>query len=109
MQIAGNTCKVCGRGIVISSEGKFCPQCRTFAHVACEPAATCSVCGHPSETLAPITPDPRSEAFVPSALRPPRSGAPVLAVGLVLISFFVLLLFLIITHGHAFSLGAPRR
>jgi hypothetical protein len=102
MQIAGNICRACGNGIVLSREGKFCPHCRAFVHLACEPLARCGVCGQPFEKFDPPSADPLVDALIPSALRPPRSGGSVFAVSMVLIVLFVLVLFLMITHGHAF-------
>jgi hypothetical protein len=102
MQIAGNTCRVCEQPIVPSSEGQFCPHCSALAHLACEARETCTFFGNVFKKFVPSPADPLSEAVIPSALRPPRSGGPVLAVGLVLIIAFVVVLFLIITNGHAF-------
>jgi len=71
-------------------------------HATCEPVSTCGVCNAPFESFTPPKADPRSDALVPSALRPAKSGGPVFAVTLVLILAFVLILFLFITHGHLF-------
>ena len=80
MQIAGNSCKICDRGIILSSEGKFCPRCGTCVHLACEPRDKCVVCGQPYQNFEPRKPDPLSEAVVPPALRPTKSGGPTLAI-----------------------------
>ncbi len=104
MQIAGNKCKVCGRSIVLSKEGKFCARCGTFMHLACEPREDCSACGQPLRLETPPDTDPLRDAILPPALRPARSG-PLLIALLVLVPA---LLFLIIyyailnalAHGH---------
>jgi hypothetical protein len=79
MQIAGNTCRICDRGIILSSEGKFCPYCGTYVHLACEPRGKCDVCGQPYQIFEPPKADPLSDAVVPPALRPSRSGGPAFA------------------------------
>ena len=102
MQIAGNRCKVCERGIILSSEGKFCPRCGTCVHLACEPRGECDGCGQPYQHFEPPKADPRSQAVVPLALRPVRSGGPtfVTLVGVVLL-LLVMLFAYVLTHMHA--------
>jgi len=85
MQIPGNKCKVCGRNIVLSSEGEYCRECKSFAHEACEPGDVCSVCGKPLERYKGPEADPMRDAIVPRSLRPVGSGAAALAIGLVLL------------------------
>jgi hypothetical protein len=105
MQIAGSKCKICGHGIVLSTEGKFCRRCETVFHTACEPADTCAICGQRYEAQAPIKPDPLREALLPRALRPAKSGGPALAVA-ALIAFALLSLIagyvtqLLMSDGH---------
>ena len=94
MQIAGSICKVCSEAIVLSREGKFCPECKTFVHVRCEPPPGCSACGSRFESFIPAAADPLSDALLPSALRPAGSGGPVFAIVLVLTLVFVLILLL---------------
>ena len=79
-QIAGNRCSVCSQNIVLSSEGKGCAHCQTFVHATCEPRETCGVCGQPYLFQKRPQFDPVSDAVLPRALRPAKSGAPMLAV-----------------------------
>jgi hypothetical protein len=90
MQIAGNKCKVCGRSIVLSSEGKFCPRCGTFAHFACEARDNCDICGRQFQHYERPEADPLRDAILPRALRPTKSSGPVLF----LAALFVFLIFL---------------
>ena len=89
MQIAGNRCKICERGIILSSEGKFCPRCGTCVHLACEPRGECGVCGQSYQNFERPKADPLSAAVVPPALRP---GGPTFAIiaGAVLLLLVVL-------------------
>ena len=103
MQIAGSTCRVCKRGILLSREGKFCPVCNVAVHLTCELETTCRACGQPFQNLDHPKTDVLSDAVIPKALRTPRSGGPVFAVAVVLILVFVFILLLVITHGHAFG------
>ena len=80
MEIAGNKCKVCDRNIVLSSEGVFCARCGTFAHITCEPEANCGVCGQLLRHFEPPIADPLRDAILPRALRPVKSGGPILLV-----------------------------
>lgn len=66
------------RDIVLSSEGKFCPRCGAYAHLACEPEPQCHVCGQAFQHQESPKPDPRGEAILPRALRPTNSFGPVL-------------------------------
>jgi hypothetical protein len=79
VQIAGNPCKVCGQIITLSSEGKACPHCQTVVHAACDHNETCMVCSQAYRAYERPPVDPLSEAVLPRALRPARSGAPALA------------------------------
>ena len=90
MQIAGNKCKVCGHNIVLSSEGKFCPHCGKYAHLVCEACDNCDICGGPFQQYESPDADPMRDAILPRALRPAKSGGPVLF----LAALFVLLIFL---------------
>jgi hypothetical protein len=103
MQIAGDNCKLCGRKIILSKEGKCCVQCGTAVHLACEVRPNCDLCGQPYQGYEPPKPDPRSEAFVPSALRPAKSSGPVLLLAAGLVLLFSLLCYCInhaLRHGH---------
>jgi hypothetical protein len=95
MQSAGNRCKVCERNIVLSSEGKYCPRCGTFAHVACEPQNDCPVCGQPFQGYERPEADPLRDAILPRALRPSGSGGPLMIALLILLP---VVLFLIIYY-----------
>jgi len=99
IQIAGNPCKVCGQIITLSSEGKTCPHCQTVVHTACDPNETCRSCSQPYRAYERPTVDPLSEAVLPPALRPARSGAPALALlimGLLIVA--MLIIWFALTH-----------
>jgi hypothetical protein len=96
MQIAGNRCRVCGSNITFSSEGKYCPRCQAFAHMACSPQDTCDVCGQAFERYEVPKFDPVSDAIVPSALRPSKAAGLVIAAGLILL---LALLFFMVWFG----------
>jgi hypothetical protein len=105
MQIAGNKCRVCGRSIVLSSEGKYCEGCGAFAHAACEPAGSCPICGQPFQEYERPKPDPLRDALLPRALRPARSGGPLMVALLILLPVLVFLLIYYaietaLAHGH---------
>jgi hypothetical protein len=105
MQIAGSKCRVCGSNITLSTEGKYCPQCGTYVHLACAPKHTCGECGQPFERYEPPTPDPLREGILPRALRPSRSGGLVMAAGLILLLAFLVFIFYwgfldMISRGH---------
>src|SRR6266498_2668936 len=102
MQIAGSICKVCGRPIIFSSDGKFCPCCESAAHLLCEPADTCGICGEPFQFERTPKADPLAQALIPRALRPARSGGPFLAISAVLVFAAVYVIWMLITHGHGF-------
>jgi hypothetical protein len=95
MQIAGNKCRVCEHTIVLSSEGKYCGGCAAFVHVTCEPAGSCPVCGQAFQEYERPKPDPMREAVLPRALRPARSGGPLMVALLIL---FVVVVFLVIYY-----------
>jgi len=97
MQIAGNQCTVCGENITLSSEGKFCADCKTVVHVTCVPSDHCSRCGQPYHFYERPKVDPLSDAVVPRALRPVKSGAPALAV-------FIMGLIMVVIIGIGISL-----
>ena len=106
MQTAGANCNVCGRRIVLSKEGKCCVHCGTIVHLACEARPNCHLCGQPYQGYEPPKPDPKSEAFVPWALRPARSGGPVLLLATGLALLFGLLCYCInhaLHHGQLFA------
>jgi len=103
MQIAGGKCNVCGRSVVLSCEGKCCVQCGTIVHLACEAGPNCHLCGQPYQGYEPPKPNPKSDAFVPRALRPARSGGPVLMLATGLALLFGLLCYCInhaLRHSH---------
>ena len=89
MQIAGNTCKLCERRIILSIEGKFCAPCGTVAHLTCEPRAQCNVCDQLYQFFEPAKADPMADAVLPPALRPTSSGIPMTAALLMLLLFFM--------------------
>jgi hypothetical protein len=95
MQIAGNACKICGRKIVFSNEGKFCANCGTSVHLGCEPEAKCDVCNQPLQHYEPPRADLLGQAILPPALRPAKSAGPMLTALLLLVSvlFFLIVLF----------------
>jgi|SRR5215467_5121560 len=103
MQIAGNKCKVCGKEIILSSEGKFCARCEVVTHLTCEPRNSCDVCGEPYQTYERPKADPKSEALLPRTLRPANLGAPVLMFIVVLALLIMVALYLIkagLESGH---------
>ncbi len=105
MQIAGTLCKVCGRNIVLSSEGKFCPRCETAVHLTCEPQDSCATCGQPYQADKAPEADPLRDAVLPPALRPNRSGGPAFAVsvGVAFLLLAVIIWFAVeyvLSHGH---------
>ncbi len=89
MQIAGTICRVCGKNIVVSGEGKFCAQCKRSAHLGCDSGATCAVCGQAYEIAKEPEENALSEAVLPRALRPNR-GAGLAVASLVGVVFFLL-------------------
>ena len=95
MQIAGSKCGVCGRNIVLSSEGKCCPHCNICAHIVCETRDNCEICGRPFQQYERPEADPMRDAILPRALRPAKSGGPVLFLA-------ALLLFLIFLAYYGF-------
>mgnify|MGYP001399056656 CR=1 FL=1 len=97
MQVAGNKCKVCGRNIALSTEGRFCAHCEIFVHAACAPQDNCDVCGRPLECEESPKADPIAEATLPRALRPSNISGPLLALA-ALILFLVFLFFYNIIH-----------
>jgi hypothetical protein len=96
MQIAGNKCKVCERGIILSTDGKFCERCGTLVHLACALADNCDVCGQRWQRYEPPKPDPMRDAILPLSLRPSKSGGALVAAGLILLLAF---LFFIVWFG----------
>ena len=102
VQIAGNKCKICERGIILSSEGKFCPRCGTCAHLACEPRGECGVCGQSYQDFERPKAGPLSEAVVPPALRPAKSGGPVFAI---FVGAVLLLLVILVAYALAHARG----
>src|SRR5215467_7872706 len=95
MQIAGNKCKVCGKEIILSSEGKFCARCEVVTHLTCEMRTNCDVCGEPYQAYERCKADPKSEGLLPRALRPVNLGAPVLMFIAVLAFLIMVALYLI--------------
>jgi|SRR5579859_1248940 len=99
LQIAGMDCNVCRQSIVIATEGKFCPHCQAAVHIACEPRDTCCVCGQAYRYQERPKVDPLTEAIVPRALRPARSGAGALAVFIMgTLSVVILVIWFALTH-----------
>ena len=76
MEIAGSTCSICQRRVVLAIEGKFCPCCGSVVHLACEPGDACGVCGRSFQRYERPSIDPTQDAIVPRALRT-GSGGPV--------------------------------
>ena len=95
---------MCGSNITFSSEGKYCNRCDTTAHLACEPSATCGVCGQAYLLDELPKPDPLRDALLPPELRPSRSDRPGFAIA---VGFAFLLLAIIIwcTIQHALAHG----
>jgi hypothetical protein len=103
MQIAGSTCEICHRTLVLSSEGKFCSRCRIIVHRACESQTECHVCGQPFQDFEPSVIDPIEEAVIPRGLRDVNTGMGVALLvagvaGLIVILFCGL--FYILSHGQ---------
>jgi len=98
MQIAGNECKVCGRSIIFSNEGKFCGQCGTVVHLSCESESKCKVCGQAYEGYEPQKANLLRDLVVARAARENRSDtwsvAMVLMVGLAVLLLIVRFLLL---------------
>src|SRR5262245_22063232 len=102
MQIPGNTCRICERRIVFANEGKFCRRCGVFVHLTCLPQAECDICGEPFQNEECQKHDPLRDAIVPPALRPGKSGAPMLVIGLALVLLLILVLLgLILENVHS--------
>src|SRR5881396_2697693 len=74
MQIAGSTCNVCDRKVVLSLDGKFCPHCGIVVHRACEAETNCRVCGRAFREDEHPSVDPAREAVLPRALRERNTG-----------------------------------
>ena len=99
MQIAGNRCKVCAQKITLSAEGKYCALCQAVVHTACAPNDACSDCGQPYQLYERPKVDPLSDAVLPRALRPAKSGAPLLAVFIMmLVLMAVITIGFVLTH-----------
>ena len=105
MQIAGSTCKICERKIVLGLDGKFCPDCGVVVHRACEPQTKCHVCGQEFHDCERPGIDPTREAVLPRGLRSSLSAGPPMAM---LLAFVVVLLVIVLyyalidvlSHGH---------
>src|SRR5689334_9138386 len=91
MQIAGNTCTICGGRIVFADEGKFCLKCQTVAHLACCSEPRCPVCSGPFTEYQRPKADPDSVRFNSQAERNFGPAAAVLFVvfGLVIVLWLV--------------------
>jgi hypothetical protein len=104
MQIAGIVCKVCGQNIILSSEGKFCPGCRTAVHLTCESQDSCAVCGQAYEVDKGPEADPLRDAVLPPELRPNRSGGPAFAISVgvafLLLAVIIWLIEYALSRGH---------
>jgi hypothetical protein len=77
--------------------------CRAVVHVACEPCPNCDLCGQPYQGYQLPNADTRSEAFVPSALRPAKSGGSILLLVAGIALLFSLLCYCInhaLRYGH---------
>ena len=106
MEIAGSKCKICGCGIIFSTEGKFCARCGTYVHLTCEPETKCDVCGQSFQQYEPPKADPLREAILPRALRSTASSSQKFAIllgGVVLAIMAGILFWLfqeVLAHGH---------
>ncbi len=78
MQIAGNKCRICSLPIVLSTEGKGCPQCQTVRHLSCDTGDVCSICGQPFVRDEPSPFNPAEDAVLPPSLRAEKNAAPAL-------------------------------
>lgn len=106
MQIAGNKCKVCGRNIVLSAEGRFCAGCGTVVHCTCEAQAKCEVCGNAYQAYERPKVGPLDEAILPPALRYFKSGGPTFAiVSTTALGFLAIILWYAIEYALAHSHG----
>ena len=70
IQVAGDTCVICGNKIVFAQDGKCCPNCGIVVHCACDSENNCDRCGGAYQNYEHPTGDPAREAFVPRSLRP---------------------------------------
>jgi hypothetical protein len=95
MQIVGNRCKVCGREIVFSTDGRFCARCETVVHLRCESGPNCDICGQPLCQEESPGGDILGRAILPAALRPVRSNGPMLPLLLIVVSALVFLIVLL--------------
>jgi len=103
-QIAGSTCKICERQIVLATEGKFCAHCSSFVHHACLHQDKCDICGQAFQSHEYSVRDPLRDAIIPYALRPGNSRisvAVILLAGVVGLMIFVLLYSLTYGLSHA--------
>lgn len=100
MQIAGETCMVCGKKIIFSRDGKYCQDCRIVVHQTCDPENTCTKCGRAYQTYEPPIADPAREAVVPRSLRPSGSSGPIAIVIFSAVLLFFMLLLLLVWFAH---------
>jgi hypothetical protein len=105
MEIVGTKCRECGQNIVLASEGKSCAQCGIAVHLICESQDACAVCGQPYQVFERPKADLLSEALLPPALRPGRSGGPALAIsaGVLFLLLAIVIWFTIqyvLSNGH---------
>ena len=103
MQIAGNTCRVCERNIVLSSEGKFCCQCRTHVHITCDPRLKCDVCNQSFQQYERPANDPLGDAVTPRALRqgdPGLTAVALVCLGFALLIIIVCFFMALLREGH---------
>lgn len=93
MEIAGSTCAICGRHIVLAREGKYCPACKIAVHRECAAHNTCACCGGEYQMIQPPIVDGLRDAILPRNLRWNTQQSPVAI--LILAALLLLLLGLV--------------
>lgn len=93
MEVAGDTCIVCGQHIVLRREGKSCPSCGIVVHQECDTRSTCTRCGGEYEIPEPPVVDITRDAILPRRLRPSRT---ISAIGMVILAVLLMLLALLL-------------
>lgn len=83
-------------------EGKYCPHCGTYVHIACKPEERCDVCGQSYHHAQRPKADPVRDALLPRALRPSKDAFPIVAMFLFLvIALLVVLVFVALKSATA--------
>jgi predicted nucleic acid-binding Zn ribbon protein len=103
MEIAGRTCSICERKIVLSLDGKFCPHCGVIVHRACETQTKCHVCGQAFQENERPGIDPIWEAVLPRALRDKNTSIGVALICAVVGSLVVIFYYVfmeLLSRGH---------